>query len=83
MEEVYKNELDIMRLRHLKISGRSKGWGARDVCPLVSNSFIFMQFLAKILENNRLAHPHPHLGVGTPLGNPGYTSENFINYIFE
>ena len=44
MEEVYKNELDIMRLRHLKISGTSNGWGARDVCPLVSNSFIFMQF---------------------------------------
>ena len=38
--------------------------GARDTCPLVGlNLFIFMQFLGKIGQNNRLAPPH--------LGKPG------------
>ena len=37
---------------------------------LSPNSFIIMQFSTQILQNNRLAHPHPS-GVGAPLGNPG------------
>ena len=36
------------------------------------NSFIFVQFLAKILQNNRFEHP---LGIWRPLGNPGSATE--------
>ena len=39
-------------------SGGSNGLGrARDVSPLGPNSFISMQFLAKILQSTKLAHP--------------------------
>ena len=45
---------------HWRIQG-----GVRDACPPWDpNSFIFMQFSAKKLQNNRLAHPT--LGVGAP-----------------
>ena len=37
------------------------------------NSFIFMQFLAKILQNNRFEHP---LGIWRPLGNAGSATGN-------
>ena len=44
--------------------GSKRAPGAR---PVSKNSFIFMQFLANILQNNRLAHPSP-LEVGVPYG---------------
>ena len=44
---------------HGRISGVR---GARDVYPLRPISFIFMQFSAKIIPNNKFWHP--------PLGNP-------------
>ena len=43
--------------------------GARDAPPLGPNSFIFIQFLAKILQNNSLRHPVQKLTI--PVGNPG------------
>ena len=43
--------------------------GARDAPPLGPNSFIFIQFLAKILQKNRLRHPVQKLAF--PVGNPG------------
>ena len=46
------------------ISG-SRGGGRQGRAPEGSNSFIFMQFSAKYLENN------PNLGVGAPRENPG------------
>ena len=46
--------------------------GATDERPIGPKSFIFMQFLAKISHNNRLAHPPRELV--PPLGNPGSTT---------
>ena len=39
------------------------------MAPLSMFFFIFMQFSAKIMPNNRLVPSLP--GVGDPLGNPG------------
>ena len=50
---VSKNDLDIGRWGGVG----GCGWGARDARPPSPNSFIFMQFSAKNLQNNRLAHP--------------------------
>ena len=71
---------------HSQIQG---GRGARDACPPRSpNFFIFMQFLATNLQNNRLAHPL--LELPPPSGNPGSATvmctikrcqrENFIQF---
>ena len=47
-----------------RIQGGAPGMRA----PLGLNSFIFVQFSAKILQNNRLAHPPVELA--SPSGNP-------------
>ena len=53
--------------------GGSKGGGARDVGSLLcSSSFIFMQFSAIFLSNNRLVHPNRVLV--SPSGKPPLTS---------
>ena len=47
-----------------------------DLAPLPPYKvFIFMQFFAKIMPNNKLAPP---LGLDPPLGNPGSSTEFYI-----
>ena len=63
-------------VQHANFSGGSKR-GRQERTPPGTNSFIFMQFSAKKLQNNRLADPPSPLGVGgLPLGNPGPTTEH-------
>ena len=51
-------------------SGDGGGGGTRDALPLsVLIFFIFLQFLAKCLPNNRLEHPLP--GLAPPIWGPG------------
>ena len=55
-------------ISHWRIYKGAKFWRARSP-PLVQFSFIFMQFLAKILPNNRIDAP-PFSGWYPLLGNP-------------
>ena len=55
--------------------------GDGDTCPLGPISFIFMQFLAKKLPINRLAHPTRD---GAPsMGTPGSATDLYISMITE
>ena len=63
-------------------SGGSKR-GARDAYPLPGpNSFIFMQFLAKIFKNDKLAHPFQELApsLRNPVFNPWPSLSMFCAY---
>ena len=52
-----------------------RGRGRSGRAPYLGpNSFIFMQFSAKLLRNTRIAHPHRKLG--RPLGNPGSATDH-------
>ena len=44
-------------------------------CAPVPNSFVFMQFSAEILQNNRLLHSRSW----RPLGNPGFATDQGHN----
>ena len=52
VSDIGKSQVSILYVH----TGRSKG-GLQGSTPPGPNSFIFMQFSAKNLQNNRLAHP--------------------------
>ena len=59
-----------------RIHTKSGGGSEVEVCvPPTSNVFIFMQFSAKIMLNNKLAPPTPPVGLAHRLGNSWPTTE--------